>query len=83
MDSDDESDAVIISCKPSSTATPANGTATASPVKRSAPISFASIAGALKDATTSASSGSSAAPTPAAAAAASNGVESAPVAVKA
>ena len=67
MDSDNESDGVIITCKPSSNNTaPASGSA--SPVKKAAPLSFASIAGAL---------GTSAPSTQAPA------VDSAPVAVKA
>lgn len=76
MTSDDESDAVIISCKPSSGAAtapasvPASGVS--SPVKR-APVSFARIAGAL------AGANSASTPSPPAAAAA----ETAPLAVKA
>lgn len=67
MDSDNESDGVIITCKPStSTTAPASGAA--SPVKKAAPLSFASIAGALGGASTSTSAGQA---------------ESAPVAVKA
>lgn len=55
MDSDNESDGVIITCKPSNGNTaPVSGNA--SPVKKAAPLSFASIAGALSGKSTDVSS---------------------------